>query len=135
MNRFSFAVVVSAMILAGNALSQNAAAQPGSSQPPVIGNKGKSAAGVRNQQKIRELEKRVEKLEKELAKYAGKNSLIPADPKKQKILTLLESPYFGSSSYSSNGQKFFVARLLIINLTTKAITVKPDGPWWSPVAT
>lgn len=78
---------------------------------------------------IRELIERLERVEKELARLkARKNGAPPADAAKkdQKVLTLLETPYFGTSHYGSNQSRFFAARLIFINLKSAPVTIQRE---------
>ena len=77
-----------------------------------------------SKQLIKELAQRLDKVERELARLKAAKGEAPTDPKAQKVLTLLESPFLGRSYYgSSNGSRFFVAKLIFINLTTEIVTI------------
>jgi hypothetical protein len=71
---------------------------------------------------------RLEKVEAELAKLKTQKHVVPADPKDQKIMMMLETPHLGASQYGreNNESRFFAAKLIFINLTPEPVTVKRD---------
>eukprot|EP00913_Durusdinium_trenchii_P023359 g21937.t1 len=75
---------------------------------------------------IETLRKRIEKLEADIAKIKGNGKKVPGNAKQQKVLTLLETPYLGTSYYSSPNKRFFVARVLFVNLTPKPVVIKKE---------
>jgi len=76
---------------------------------------------------LRQLIKRVEKLEGELKRLKSQQGVIPADEKDRKIITLLETTYLGANQYGSNRTKrFFATRLIFVNMTAQAVTIKRD---------
>lgn len=73
---------------------------------------------------IEALRKRIEKLEADIARIKGQGGRVPANRKEQKILTLLETPYLGTTYYTSPNKRFFAARILFVNLTPKPVVIK-----------
>lgn len=78
-------------------------------------------------QTIEQLKKRIAALEKENADLKKKLEAAPAELAGRKVLTLLDSMYCGARYYSTSQPKFFVARLLVVNLSAQPITLKRDG--------
>ena len=71
---------------------------------------------------IRELRSRLERVESELQRLKG--SQIPEDAKDQRVVLLVETPYLGSTSYSSTtATRFFVAKLIVVNLTATPLSI------------
>ena len=83
-------------------------------------------ADGKNAKLIRQLIERLEKVEAELARIKGAAGKIPPAAKDRKLLMMIERPYIGTSYYSSKRRRYFVARLLFINLTAHAVTIKRD---------
>lgn len=77
---------------------------------------------------IKRLEDRVTQLELELSRQQARQvGDIPTDPKAQKVITLLETPHIGHVyTGGPNGSRFFVGKLLVINLTAQPVTLKRD---------
>lgn len=79
-----------------------------------------------------ELRERLQKLEQEIERLKrDKTSAIPADKKQQRIVALIESPYLARTDNRSRGRveavRYFVAKLSLVNLTPKPVTVKREG--------
>ncbi len=74
---------------------------------------------------LKELANRLERVEMELLELQAKQGKeIPKGS--EKVLTLVESPYYGSTSFgSSNAKQYLAARLVFVNLTNKAIEIEP----------
>ncbi|HVV99584.1 MAG TPA: HEAT repeat domain-containing protein [Planctomycetaceae bacterium] len=77
-------------------------------------------------EEFKQVLERLSKVEKELAALKQqKPGEIPADPKQQRVLLLLETPYLGGAYYGApNGPRFLAARLLVVNMTPDAIAGK-----------
>lgn len=77
---------------------------------------------------FKKLEDRVTQLEMELARQHARNlGDVPQDPKSQRIYMLLETPHIGHVyTGGPNGSRFFVGKLLIVNLTAQPMVVKRD---------
>jgi hypothetical protein len=76
---------------------------------------------------IQTLIERLERLEREVIDLRTKAGQVPVDKKDQRIITLLETPYLGSPGYWSSQQpRIFVAKLGLVNLTDKPITLKQE---------
>jgi HEAT repeat protein len=76
---------------------------------------------------IEKLLERLSKVEKELEALQRKPAEVPADPKSQRILAMLETPYLGSIYYGSpTNTRFLAAKLLLVNLTPQAQTLQRD---------
>lgn len=77
---------------------------------------------------IRRLEERVTRLELELDRQRAKNpGEVPADPKAQKVVLMLETPHLGHIySGGPQGSRFFAGKLLVVNLTPQALVLKRD---------
>ncbi|MEX2288564.1 MAG: HEAT repeat domain-containing protein, partial [Planctomycetaceae bacterium] len=77
---------------------------------------------------IEGLLQRLEKVEAELARLRTQKHVVPTDPKDQKILMMLETPYLGPSQYGrdNNESRFLAAKLIFINLTPNPAAVKRD---------
>lgn len=75
---------------------------------------------------LQKLLQRVETLEAELKKLkkAGK-TLVPSDPKQQRLVALLETPFLGAPYYRTTGPRFFAAKLVLVNLNPKPVVIKP----------
>jgi len=72
--------------------------------------------------------KRVDNLEQELKRLRKSGQqVIPADPKQQRLVVLLETPYLGAVNYRSTGARFFAARIVLINLTDKAVSITRES--------
>lgn len=112
-----------------------ASAQEPPSRPPV---ESKPAASGEAEKKpgselpspqdrqIRELMQRLEKVEAQLGKLNAARGQLPAEKKDQKLHTLLEIPYLGTHFYGGPNGRYFAARLIFINLTPQAISIKKD---------
>lgn len=71
--------------------------------------------------------KRLSRIEKELLELRIQAGRVPDDRHDQRLLTLLETPYLGMVQFGAvNGQRFFAARLLAVNLTDRAAVLKRD---------
>ncbi|MDB5390490.1 MAG: repeat-containing protein [Planctomycetaceae bacterium] len=77
---------------------------------------------------LKRLEDRVTQLELELARQHARNpGDVPTDAKAQKVYMLLETPHIGHVyTGGPNGSRFFVGKLLIVNLTSQAMVIKRD---------
>lgn len=76
---------------------------------------------------IQQLLDRLSKVERELEALKRKPGEVPADPKAQRILVMIETPYLGSLYYGSpTNTRFFAAKLLLVNLTPQAQTLNRD---------
>ena len=74
---------------------------------------------------VQSLLERLERLEREVIDLRTKAGQVPADKKDQRVITLLETPYLGSPGYWSGQQpRVFVAKLGLVNLTDKPISLK-----------
>ena len=93
---------------------------------PAFGQEKKKSEAETSREIIENLLKRVENLEKQLKKLKGGAKIVPTDKKNQKVLPLLESMHYGPTYYSSSGPRFFAAKLILVNLTPKEITVKKE---------
>ncbi|MFQ5731699.1 MAG: HEAT repeat domain-containing protein [Planctomycetaceae bacterium] len=87
----------------------------------------KQRAADDNRRLVRQLKRRIAELEKENAGLKEKLESVPAGLAGRKILTLLDSMYCGARYYSSSQPRFFVARLLVVNLSPQTISLKRDG--------
>ena len=78
-------------------------------------------------EQLQQLLKRIESLESEV-RNLKQSSLIPKDPKQQRVAVVIETPYFGSPTYysSRNNKRLFVAKLVLINLTDKQVDLEID---------
>jgi len=101
-------------------LSANAAvAQP--SQPSAGASDADKDALIHTlRQRIAVLEKQVEDLQKQ-------NAANGSDVAGRRVITFLESMYYGAKYYSSTRPKFFAARMLIVNLTRKPVTLNREN--------
>jgi HEAT repeat protein len=107
----SLVVAVSAVAAAAQESKPNAAGGDSAAQTPTI----------------QQLLDRLSKVERELEALKRKPGEIPADPKGQRILVMLETPYIGSIYYGSpTNTRFFAAKLLLVNLTPQAQTLNRD---------
>lgn len=81
--------------------------------------------GQEEAESLDELRKRIQQLEVELQRMKiSSGQGVSLDPKNQRVLLLVESPFLGSLGYSSNGQnRFLAAKLIMVNLTDTAVTV------------
>jgi len=78
---------------------------------------------------LKQVLERLLRVENELAQLKqAKPREIPADPKEQRVVLLMESPYLGSNYYGGpQGKRFLAAKLLLVNLTPKPVVVKRDS--------
>jgi tetratricopeptide (TPR) repeat protein len=80
-----------------------------------------------NEKLLKQLLQRLDKVERELARLKTDRAMVPDAKGDQKIFTLIETPYLGATHYrTSNGIRFFAARLVFINLTPREVIVKTD---------
>jgi HEAT repeat protein len=77
---------------------------------------------------VKRLEDRVTQLELELARRQTRDlGEVPADPKAQKVILLLETPHIGHVyTGGPNGSRFFAGKLLVVNLTPKPLVIQRD---------
>lgn len=80
-----------------------------------------------NKNLIEQLLQRLNKVESELAQLKSEKHVVPADPKDQKVVALLETPYFGQFNYGGDGEsRYFAARVIYINLTPNPVTIQRE---------
>ena len=124
LNRLLTAILVSALLVSGLDAAQDRSDTTG--RKPAAGTKpaatGRSSGN--NAKLIRQLIERLEKVEAELARIKGAAGKVPPAAKDRKLLTMIEQPYIGTSYYSSKRRRYFVARLIFINLTPKVVVVR-----------
>ncbi len=117
---FAALVITSAVVCQATSVSAQPATEQIEAEPAKADNAVK-------QTQIQELLKRLEKVETELQQLKKANGgNIPAGAQDQKVVTLLESPYLGMTYNSPNGVRYFAARLILVNLTAKPITIKRE---------
>ncbi len=77
---------------------------------------------------VKRLEDRVTRLEMELDRQRAKNpGEVPVDPQAQKVVLILETPHLGHIyTGGPQGSRFFVAKLLVVNLTPQPLTLKRE---------
>ncbi len=86
---------------------------------------GASSAALSRE--AREALKSLEQVQRELARRKGQPGAVPAARRDAGVHLVLETPYLGStSSNPTSGVRYFAARLILVNLTDKAITVKRE---------
>ncbi len=70
---------------------------------------------------------RLNRLERELLELRIKSGKVPQDKKDQRVITLMDTPYLGSVFFGSpTNQRFFAARLTLVNLTEQPVVLKRD---------
>jgi tetratricopeptide (TPR) repeat protein len=76
---------------------------------------------------LQQILERLNRLERELVELRIKSGKIPEEKKDQRIITLIDTPYLGSTYYGSpTSVRFFAARLTVINLTDQPAVLKQD---------
>lgn len=77
---------------------------------------------------VKRLADRVTRLELELNRQRAKNpGEVPTDPQAQRTILILETPHLGHIyTGGPQGSRFFASKLLVVNLTPQAITIKRD---------
>ena len=117
-------VLFLACLVLGLSASGARGAQP-QSEPPVA-ERAQALDGPQGELLNRVLD-RLDHVERELKRLRAKDRAIPADKTDQRVFALLENPYLGADMYGTpNGSRFFVARLVFVNLTPQPITVTRD---------
>ena len=99
---------------------------PNPAATPKVAGRKPSASGKSNisQKAFRNLLARLDRVEAELARLKGKNGQRAAD---KKVRTLLDTPYVGMvNAGTNNAVRYFAARLIFVNPTSKPITIKRD---------
>ncbi|MGH7127035.1 MAG: HEAT repeat domain-containing protein, partial [Planctomycetaceae bacterium] len=76
---------------------------------------------------LRQLMERLERVEQELERMQRREGTVPADAERQKLHVLLETPFLGRSYYGGENNRFFAARLLLINLTPKEVLIERNN--------
>lgn len=129
----SIAALTCILWILPGAASRTLAQTPATSEPPAAASSPTDpqrpvAPAVNGaSQELEQLSQRLERVERALMELRTRDGRIPANVKDQTVLTLLESPYLGATFFGrANGVRFFVGRLLVINLTPNPITIGQD---------
>ncbi|HEY3964487.1 MAG TPA: HEAT repeat domain-containing protein [Planctomycetaceae bacterium] len=95
--------------------------------PPAAGQKTEVAA----QDSIVDLKHilgRLNRADRELVEEQAKSGKLPVNPRDQRVIPALDSPFLGSEYYGSNtNPRFFVARLTLVNLTEQPVVMKRES--------
>jgi Flp pilus assembly protein TadD len=76
---------------------------------------------------LKQVLERLNRLERELLELRIKSGKVPQDKKDQRVITLMDTPYLGSVFFGSpTNQRFFAARLTLVNLTEQPVVLKRD---------
>lgn len=87
----------------------------------------RQSSDVAAEKVIEDLLQRLETVERELSRLKAHKGDVPAAVEDRDVHVLLETPYLGSTyDRSSSAMRFFVGRLIFVNLTTDAVRVKRD---------
>ncbi len=105
-----------------------AAAPAVAQDKPATAADSKQDSSLENRALIRKLLERVETLEVELKKLreSGK-TVVPSDPSKQKVVAMVESAFLGAPYYRTTGNRFFAAKLVLVNLTAEPLKLTRDS--------
>lgn len=115
------AILVAIAVVAATPASGQVAT--GKDAPAKVAIGGNSNGDDAQSPTIKQLRKRIANLDKKIAELKAQRD---KDQKVPPILPLLESMYYGPRYYSSSGPRYFVGKLVVVNLSGKPLTLKRE---------